>query len=152
MPAKWSLGTAFRDEDAFALAYASLFLGPFEILVPPYASMYLAPEQRLMGNVSLEVEQAYADAGLEPGPGPREAPDHVAIELEFMYYLAYQESTTGEATWLYRQRRYWTSHLGCWLPKFAELIADAQSHGFYSRLAELLTVFCMNQARTFSRP
>lgn len=46
----WS--EALKDYDSLARAYARLFLGPFEILAPPYASFYLEPDQQIMGQVS----------------------------------------------------------------------------------------------------
>lgn len=135
-----------------ALAYARLFLGPFEILAPPYASMYLDPDGRLMGYVSLQVEKAYTEALLAPSSCPREAPDHVAIELEFMYFLAYQQAASGDRAWRQRQERFWCDHLGLWLPEFARLILQADCHPFYCQLAKLLESFCLSESRTLRSP
>jgi TorA maturation chaperone TorD len=135
----WKLAMS-RLEQA-AVAHARLFLGPFEIQAPPYASLYLGSERRLMGQVSREVANAYAEAGLEPGPGPREAPDHVTCELEFMYFLAFQEATTADPRWADRQRRFWQTHLGRWLPELAKHMAKADAHAFYNALARLLEAF-----------
>jgi TorA maturation chaperone TorD len=137
---------ALREREPAAVAHARLFLGPFELEAPPYASLYLDPERRLMGRVGQEVAHAYAEAGLGPGPGPREAPDHVTCELEFMYFLAFREATTGEPAWAERQGRFWRSHLGGWLPELARRIAEARAHPFYDALARLLEAFAAHES------
>jgi hypothetical protein len=63
------------DSKMLALAFSRLFLGPFEILAPPYASFYLEENQKVMGAVSQWVAAHYAEVGLQPGEGPREVPD-----------------------------------------------------------------------------
>ena len=132
---------ALHDRERASVDHARLFIGPFEIQAPPYASLYLDPEQRLMGPVSQAAAHAYAEAGLAPGPAPKEAPDHVAVELEFMYFLAFQEATTAEPAWAERQRRFWQSHLGRWLPELARRIGDADAHPFHAALARLVAGF-----------
>jgi TorA maturation chaperone TorD len=133
----WEHGLIHRRD--LSLAYARLFLGPFEILASPYASFYLQPDQRLMGPVSQSVAGAYAEAGLEPGPGPREAPDHVTLEWEFMYFLTYQHLVTGEDRWIERRRTFVSTHLARWMPSLADAIKRAGEHPFYDTLAALLT-------------
>ncbi len=130
---------ALADREALTLAYARLFLGPFEILSPPYASMYLEPEQKLMGEVSRNIAREYAEAGLSPGSGPNEVPDHVALEWEFMYYLTYKYATTEDASWLAKRDRFQAEHMQTWLYKLSKLIADADEHEFYGELAEFMT-------------
>ncbi len=130
---------ALEDPEAMALAYARLFLGPFEILASPYASFYLEPDQRLMGEVSQAVAQTYAACGLAPGPGPREAPDHVAVEWEFMYFLTYQYLETGDERWIEQRQQFLSTHLNLWMPSLAKVIAQANEHTFYGAVAEMLT-------------
>ncbi|MFO7905903.1 MAG: molecular chaperone TorD family protein, partial [Pirellulaceae bacterium] len=137
---------ALADREALARAHARLFLGPFEILAPPYASLYLDPSRRLMGQFSRQAETAYAEAGLALGPGPREAPDHIAHELEFMYYLVFQEVADGHGVWADRQRRFWMSHLGRWLPDFADDVRQADCHPFYNALGWLLAAFAERES------
>jgi TorA maturation chaperone TorD len=133
----WERGLIELQE--LSLAYARLFLGPFEILASPYASFYLEPDQRLMGQVSRSVAGAYAQAGLEPGPGPREAPDHVALEWEFMYFVTHQHLVSDEDRWIEQRRAFVSTHLARWMPSLAEAIKRAEAHAFYDALAALLT-------------
>ena len=133
----WEHGLRHRQE--LSLAYARLFLGPFEILASPYASFYLQPDPQLMGPVSQSVAGAYAEAGLEPGPGPREAPDHVALEWEFMYFVTHQHLGTGDDRWIERRRAFVSTHLARWMPSLADAIKRGDEHVFYDTLAALLT-------------
>lgn len=133
---EWEQGLIHRQN--LSLAYARLFLGPFEILASPYASFYLQADQQLMGPMSQYVAGTYAEAGLEPGPGPREAADHVMLEWEFMYFLTYQHLVTGEDQWIERQREFVSAHLSHWMPSLAKAIERAAEHEFYDTLATLL--------------
>ena len=139
------LEAALTHPESLALAHANLFVGPFEMQVPPYASIYLDQEQRLMGPVSVEAAEAYAEAGLGPGQGPKEVPDHLSHELEFMYYLAFQAATSEAEIWTERQQRFWREHLGRWLPEFAKALVEAETAPFYGSLALLLEEFCRRE-------
>lgn len=126
---------ALTDRAQLSISFAKLFLGPFEILAPPYASFYLEPDQRLMGQVSNWVAEQYADAGLKPGAGPREVPDHAALEWEFVYFLTHRLLETGDAQWRRRRQEFLTQHLSQWMPAFCEAISAASTHVFYSTWA-----------------
>lgn len=67
--------------------YTRLFLGPFGVAVPPYGSYYLEKSGEVMGETTREVMQLYRKAGLAIDEGFTELPDHIAVELEFAYYL-----------------------------------------------------------------
>jgi TorA maturation chaperone TorD len=131
---------ALKDRETLALAYARQFLGPFEILTSPYASFYLEPDQRLMSEVSRQVAHFYAEAGLGPGHVPHEAPDHVALEWEFMYYVSYQYVITGEERWIEQRERFRSSHLNHWMPLFAAAMTHSAKHGFYCAVAKFLEI------------
>lgn len=129
---------ALADRETLSLAYARLFLGPFEILSPPYASFYLETDQRLMGEVSRYVAAAYAQSGLGPGTGPDEVPDHIALEWEFMYYLTHQYVVTGQEQWIDLRRSFRSTHLDHWAPLLAQAITLAAEHTFYNLLADFM--------------
>mgnify|MGYP006424379999 CR=1 FL=1 len=135
------------DPNALLRDYARLFLGPFEILAAPYASFYLDPEQQLMGAVSQEVAQRYAEAGLAPREDkPCDAPDHIINECEFLYYLAHQSLTAenpAEAqAWNRRFRSFAREHFARWLPDFCEAILAVDApHPFYPALARFARRF-----------
>ena len=130
------------DREPAAVEHARLFLGPFEILVPPWGSFYLEDEPRLMGPTSNYAGRAFADSGLAPGGKLKDAPDHVTHELEFMYFLAFNEATTGDLIWRDRQVLFWREHLGRWLPMFAESLEHAAVLPFYQTLAATIAEVC----------
>ena len=131
------------DPDTVAPVHAKLFIGPFGIEVAPWASFYLDPQRQLMGPASQYAAHAYAEAKLAPREGPHDAPDHVTHELEFMYFLAFQESVTADEVWRRRQERFWIEHLGLWLPNLASGLVRANSHAFYQVLGSVMTEFCV---------
>jgi len=130
---------ALLDKEAFALSYSRLFLGPFKVLSPPYASVYLEGDQKLMGEVSMYVANLYAESGLGPGEGPNEVPDHIALECEFLYYLTYSYVTTGAPSWLEKRDSFLSTHFSVWIPKFVENIIGADESTFYNELARFMT-------------
>ncbi len=133
-----SVAAARRNLDAAAVAHARLFVGPYGAHAPPYESHYRDPRGRLMGEVSQQVAAAYAEAGLVPREGPRDAPDHLLSELEFMYYLRLQEASVAAPPWGERRRRFWGRHLSRWLPRVvASMRADPAPHPVYRDLARL---------------
>ena len=129
---------ALNDRQALLLAYSRLFLGPFMIISPPYASYYLESDQQLMGDVSQDVAHRYAAAGLEPGEGANEAPDHIALEWEYLYYLTYRYITTGEECWIWQRAQFILTHMNRWVPTLAERMVKSGEHNFYQALAEFV--------------
>jgi len=120
------------------VAHARLFIGPYEVLAPAYASLYLDPQRRIMGEVSRQVAGFYAEAGLAPGEGPRDAPDNLLSELEFMYFLHFQWAQTGEVRWVALRERFWREHLGRWLPQLVSAMGRVRDgHPVYVALAAL---------------
>ncbi|MCL7931331.1 TorD/DmsD family molecular chaperone [Halomonas llamarensis] len=124
-----------------AQAHSKLFIDPFQILTPPWAAYYLDPQKQLLGRVSQYAAKAYAEAGLGRGKRQTEPPDHVAHELEFMYYLAFYEAQGDDPVWRVRSIRFWNEHLGRWLPRLADSVAENAQEDYYARLAELTLAF-----------
>src|SRR4030043_2079977 len=83
----------YSNED-LAVEYARLFVGPYELKAPPYGSVYLDGGRRVMGDSTMEVVRIYEKTGLAMDKDFKELPDHIAVELEFMFFLIYKE---GEA-------------------------------------------------------
>lgn len=81
--------TVSEDIEDLKVEHTRLFIGPFKLLVPPYGSMYLEHEEHLMTNSTLDVLRRYKEEKIDVAI--QEIPDHICIELEFMYYLVYQE-------------------------------------------------------------
>ncbi len=126
--------------EALRIDYSRLFIGPYRLLAPPYGSVYLENTRRVMGNSTLGARDKYADEGLRIDI--KEAPDHIAIELEFMYYLISKEieaSLSAESidatSYLIKQKDFLDAHLGIWVSDFSNNIAVNAETAFYRDLA-----------------
>ncbi|MCX8118463.1 MAG: molecular chaperone TorD family protein [Desulfobacterota bacterium] len=136
------------SEEELRVEYARLFVGPYELKAPPYGSVYLDGERRLMGDSTLEVLRQYEEAGLVLEEGLKEPPDHIAIELEFMYYLLYKEAEAREDSerekanaFRETRERFFKKLLNPWVPIFCEKIKESTDHPFYVALSNCLTTF-----------
>ncbi len=133
------------DLESLKIDYTRLFVGPFKLLAPPYGSVYLE-DNRIMGVSTLDVRSCYESEGMDIVI--KEAPDHIAVELEFMYYLAVKQiqATKEEKSQdiqLYRkkQKSFLCSHLARWLPEFTENVQKHAHTEFYRKLASLTEIF-----------
>jgi len=133
--------------------YARLFVGPYELKAPPYGSVYLDHERRVMGDSTMAVLKMYEEAGLVIDGDFRELPDHIAAELEFMYYLVYQEVRALETSKMDRalalkgtQDLFLNRLLKPWIPHFRREIKESTENEFYDALADCLLVFVKEQS------
>lgn len=134
--------------DDLAVEHARLFVGPRQVLAPPYGSVYLDGGRRVMGDSTLAVLRAYRDAGLRLDPDLREMPDHIALELEFQYYLSVRGLEADQAGDGLEARRAATArhaflhdHLRRWVPAFSASVKRETGSDFYRYLASCLASF-----------
>lgn len=133
-------------DEEMKVEHARLFVGPFELLAPPYGSVYLEKGGMLMGDSTMAVQKMYHEAGLSLDV--MEAPDHIALELEFMHYLCLGESTAEakrqheEAlAFTKRQAEFMNRFLAPWIPAFCDNIRQGSDNHFYVHLADCLESF-----------
>jgi TorA maturation chaperone TorD len=131
-----------------AIDHARLFVGPFALLSPPYGSIYLDGERRLMGDSTLSVDECYHEVGLEVAAGFNGTPDHIAVELEFMHFLIVKEMSAligGELdraqNFRQKQRVFLQRHLAAWVPDFSRSVEEQAQTGFYQGLALATRIF-----------
>lgn len=145
------------DVESLRVDHAKLFVGPFELLAPPYESVYLDDPERVMTESTREVLAAYREEGLDVGLD--EPADHVAAELEFLYVLVGTElEALGEpdpepevaADYLRRQHAFLESHLGRWIGAFADEVGEHARTEFYRTLARETAAFVEADARWLS--
>jgi len=130
------------DIDSLMIDYTKLFMGPYQLLAPPYGSVYLENTWTLMGDSTMDARKRYEDAGLSLII--KEVPDHVAIELEFMYYLIHREveaiinyDETNTALCLKKQKDFLENHLGKWVPEFTNNVLANAETVFYQSIARI---------------
>jgi TorA maturation chaperone TorD len=133
------------EQDHLSLDYAALFIGPFELIAAPYGSVYLEPNRRIMGDSTIDTQRFYQNAGL--ALEMKEPADHIAIELEFMYYLCSKEAAalaegaeSEAARFRTLQTDFFEKMMG-WIPQFCELIRGGASQQYYKSLASCLDDF-----------
>ncbi len=141
-----STSTQYSVEE-LAVEYARLFIGPFQVPAPPYGSIYLENEQRVMGETSMATLQLYQEAGLALDEECKEPPDHIAIEFEFISFLSYQISAylsnnkeSNAHDYKKIRKTFINNFLGIWLLPFAESVRAATDNDFYAALAACLTM------------
>lgn len=139
---------ASYSEEELVVEYARLFVGPFGLKAPPYGSIYLDGDHTVMGSSTMETIGLYEQEGLARDEGFHELPDHIAVELEFMYYLSYRQvealqkgETERAEAYRLKQEQFRTSFLVKWVPPFCTNIQQETDNGFYCALADCVTTY-----------
>jgi len=138
--------------DPLKVDYTRLFMGPFLLLAPPYGSVYLENNRRIMGDSTVDVRNHYLDAGFDLAENFKEAPDHVCAELEFMHALVCREieaiHTDDRDKFTdsrMRQQEFLSNHLGAWVPDFTARIIEHAQTAFYRTLGEVTRRFIQDE-------
>ena len=137
--------------ESLKVEFSKLFVGPFQLLAPPYGSLYLDGD-KLMGESTMDVQRLYRDETLDVAI--KDVPDHVCVELEFMSFLVRQgmeceEAGDREGARLYRQkqRSFLDVHLDAWVEQFVEKVCQGAETDFYKTLGRLTGSFVTNDAQ-----
>lgn len=141
-------GFAAQDLQTLLVDYTRLFLGPAEPLARPHGSFWLSGETPLMQDSTIEVQHLYQEGGFDLDEELREVPDHVAVELEFLYLLIFKQNEAARsgleevfASWAHLQDMFLERHLGAWIGRFAQATRRGAQTAFYRDLAELTERF-----------
>jgi TorA maturation chaperone TorD len=134
--------------ETLAVEHARLFIGPFQLVAPPYGSIYLDDTKTVMGDSTAKVAAFYHNCGLQLADDFHELPDHFAVELEFMSFLAFKRreaDVSGNAEEVARitslQQEFLGRFLLPWLEPFtAAIITDGEAP-FYQAIARCTAAF-----------
>ena len=144
------------EQEQLSIDYAALFVGPFELLAAPYGSVYMESGRRVMGESTQGVLQMYQDAGLNVEV--KEPPDHIVIELEFLYYLANREAAAmcdgredDAARYREQQLVFFSKYLQPWVYGFCNAIRSGTANQYYRALADCLFGFMVSCEQVFTR-
>lgn len=150
-----------QDEDpvAPAVAYTRLFLGPPEVLAPPYASFYLDGRGTVMGPSMVEMTKMYDAMGLRLDEEFFETPDHVTVVLEFLYFLFFRSANAEMNESAQAKDRidrtiddFVTRFVKPWIPRFCRLVVQADQHPFYNGVAHYLEAFVRHGLKEIGEP
>jgi putative dimethyl sulfoxide reductase chaperone len=144
---------AAQDLEKLLVDYTKLFLGPPQPLARPHGSFWLTGETTLWQDSTLAVLQLYEEAGFDLDDEFREVPDHIAVELEFLYLLTFRQHEAHRAgladvllNWQQLKAVFLSRHLGAWIGRFAAAVKAGAQTAFYRDLAELTERFIRMEA------
>jgi len=136
------------SNEELLVEYARLFIGPYELNAAPYGSIYLDEGRKIMAESTSRVNDFYHQIGLDMDTDFTELPDHIAVELEFMYYLSFKKTEalkTGSADkvthFARAQEEFLENFMGRWVPVFCERIKSETDNPYYGALADCLSLF-----------
>lgn len=150
------LGAAFvaQDLETLLIDYTRLFIiAPGQVRAMPYASFWLTDDQSMRHDATTAVVELYEQGGFDVSDDLHELPDHVAVELEFLYLLIFaqnQARLSGNADDLAAandlHRRFVIEHLDMWIGAFAAAIKTGAETAFYRALADFTERFVRMEA------
>lgn len=120
------------------ITYARLFVSDREVLSAPiYQSCYLFDGAPLMGPPAIRMRERLASAGLTVTGEGNEPPDHLAVELEYLYFLLESSLATRDPESAVRAATFAESELSAWLPLFVEHLSRVPEAEPYNCAAAL---------------
>lgn len=138
-----ALGDAGEAEDDLAVEYTRLFdVGASGPPCPLCGGLYGGARMKTME----EAVRFYNHFGLTLSDSPREMPDHITTELEFLHFLAFREAQSlqnGEDPGPFRraQRDFAARHPGRWIPKLRQRLEAQDPMPFFRELVSQLDRF-----------
>ena len=112
--------------------YQNLFIGPNELVVPPWGSVYLDPECVIFGNSLLALRDFLKRHQIAFQAQQDEPEDHIGLMLMLSAYLA--------ETRPHLLVEFLSQHLLTWAPHFLSQLANVENHPFYQGLAQLTLI------------
>ncbi len=147
---------ALREKrlETLQVEHTRLFINAVpHVLAPPYASAYDGGGQ-LMGEPAAAALRAYQRAGLTLSAERRELPDHLATELEFMFFLISQElAARGSGNPAHarslreQQEQFLAEQLLPWVPSWRKKVEPADRTRLYKTLAQLTESWLQSDAK-----
>ncbi|SJZ89467.1 TorD/DmsD family molecular chaperone [Selenihalanaerobacter shriftii] len=141
-------GEKISNIEDLKVEYSRLFVGPFDLIAPPYGSIYLEKERKVMGDSTVDVLNKYKEVGLKVADDFKDAPDHIIMELEFLYFLTFNQieainssDFTSALQYLEIQREFLDNHLGVWISEFTKRVSNNANTEFYKSLVNITKNF-----------
>jgi len=153
-----SEGVRFSD---LSREHLRLFVGPGHIQCPPYEAVYrkdkpLLEKGLVMGPSMADVRRRYAEANVAMSQKFTDLPDHIAVEMEFMYFLCIEESKFTEqrnneelSKIRKMQQEFLDEHLKPWVNDFANCVLQSSNSSFFKASANLLKAFIESESEHF---
>ncbi len=137
------------DDSNLRIEYTKLFITSYpKVPCPPYESVYRTEDKLTMRKSTLDVLRFYNRFKLNLSEKFKEPPDHVAVEVEFMYFLtlmeaeAWKNGSHVEAyKYLEAEDEFMSKHLATWVSDFCQCVEKNGKIIFYKAVACVLERF-----------
>lgn len=152
-------GSANEILQSMQIEYTRLFINTAyeSLLAPPYESYYRHEQSLLMHpSTIMDLKCLFQQAGLDIAEEIDLAPDHIAVEFEFMSYLVEEEHEYRKnndeaklAMVLNMQKKFIEMHLNVWIAQFFEKISRHSDHYFYKEMSQIGKRFLQKEVNLF---
>jgi len=126
---------AIRDD------YMALFIGPGNVLAPPWESIYFTTERVIFQEETLQVREWYRRYGLESVKLYHEPDDHIGLELAFISQLAnlaFKSLEDGDGEFenlIEAQKDFLSNHTLKWVAGWVDLVLKHAKTDFFKGVA-----------------
>lgn len=134
--------------DALHWDYTKLMIGPFDLLAPPWESVYVQKEAMLFQKCTMDVRKTYQHFGFSTADSNVEAEDHIGLELDFLYHLnklsqqSADEGNLQEIGYLLKeQEKFLKEHLLVFVPELSKNMIENADTSFYKGMAQILNYY-----------
>ena len=125
--------------DTLEAAYVRLFVtAPGGAIAPPYHSCYESEDGLLMGRPAAMMKERLAAAGLWLEGRASEPPDHLAVELEYLYLLLESGFGNSVQALIDGAREFAKQEMAPWVRVWAGRLANETEERFYPAAARLV--------------
>jgi len=142
--------------DDLQRAYRHIFGHTMAVECAAYETLYSSGDVFQQVQALADIAGWYRAFGLVVSPAAKERVDHISVELEFMYVLAYKEAYALERGETDRAQlcveagaTFLQERLGRWGPLFAWLLGKRAHDRFYQGLAQGLDAFLAMEIRRY---
>ena len=123
--------------------YVSMFINALDgIQTPLYHSCYLgetaSDKGLLMGASAIEMANRYEAAGLSLSKDIKEPPDHISLELEYLYFLQGGLETAEKESFQAEINEYISVFMLPWINTFLECIKSTNNELIYPQMTAIL--------------
>lgn len=123
---------------ALETEYVRLFVaGHGGVPAPLYESCHQGGKGRTMGQSALDMQARLEEAGLSVSLDSNEPPDHLTIELEYLFYLL-SEGWTGSELLATKGVDFAESVMLPWVRRFRDALSQADPHPVFVNATDLV--------------
>lgn len=138
-----SISDSYSDTDALCKVlneeYVRLFISHRDgIAAPLYESCYEYENAPLMGPAAVRMKDLFESEGLALADNFNEPPDHLSIELEYLYFLLNSSEENEKNSTLNEASEFASEIMLPWVKKFHDKLALQHPDSFYTCSADIL--------------